>query len=135
MEQPGLAADERYKTHNARGDHQNELDLLIENWCRQYDSTDVLARLESASVPAGRIYRAADMFADPHFADREAIMWMKDPKFGDFPMQNVVPKLSTTPGSIRTLGPELGEQNQEVYGDLLGLDAQALDRLRLDGVI
>jgi hypothetical protein len=70
------------------------------------------------------IYRAPEMLADPHFNARDAIAWMKHPDFGEFPMQNVVPKLSETPGAVRWLGPELGEHNEEVLHGLLGLDRE-----------
>ena len=61
------------------------------------------------------------MFDDPHFAARDAIVRLAHPDLGDFPVHNVFPKLSETPGAVRHLGPELGEHNDEVYGGLLGL--------------
>jgi formyl-CoA transferase len=57
------------------------------------------------------------------------------PEFGELAMQNVVPKLSATPGAVRTAGPELGQHNDEVYGGLLGLTGQELAGLREKGVI
>ena len=74
-------------------------------------------------MPAGRIFRARDMFADPHFAARNAIVTVAHPDFGELPMQNVAPKLSATPGSVRSAGPALGEHNDEIWGELVGLDA------------
>lgn len=58
------------------------------------------------------------MLADPHYRAREAIIRMAHPEFGDFPMHNVFPKLSETPGEVRTLGPALGRHNAEIYGGL-----------------
>ena len=81
------------------------------------------------------MYRAPEMLADDHFAAREAIVWVDTPDFGAVPMQNVVPKMSNTPGSINWSGPALGEHNDEVFGQILGLSADVLDRLRADGVI
>jgi len=84
--------------------------------------------LHEGGVPAGRIYTAADMLADPHFQAREAIVRVPDPTFGSLAMQNVVPKLSATPGAVRWTGPALGAHNDEVYGELLGLsDAERAD--------
>ncbi|MFI7525336.1 CaiB/BaiF CoA transferase family protein [Nocardia salmonicida] len=130
-----LATDERYSTHNARGARMTELDDLIAAWTATFETEELLAQLHAAGVPAGRIFTARDMFTDPHFAAREAIVRLAHPEFGELPMQNVFPKLSETPGSVRHPGPELGEHNQDVYGGLLGLDEKAIGRLAADGVI
>jgi formyl-CoA transferase len=135
MGAPELAADDRYSTHAARGRNQDELDERIAQWTACRDSAEVLADLHEAGVPAGQIYRAEDMFADPHFAARRAIVRMLHPVLGEFPMPNVTPRLSSTPGAVRRVGPELGEHNDEVYRGILGLDDVALDRLRAGGVI
>ncbi|TDC92603.1 CoA transferase [Saccharopolyspora aridisoli] len=135
MGEPELATGERYGTHDARGENQVELDELIAAWTRGFDATDVLDKLHEAGVPAGRVYTAADMAADPHFAARQAIVRLMHPELGEFPMQNVVPRLSDTPGEVRSLGPELGEHNAEVYGQLLGADEEQLRRWRTDNVI
>ncbi|MCC5578397.1 CoA transferase [Microtetraspora sp. AC03309] len=135
MDRPELAADDRYATHSARGEHMAELDEIIAAWTAGIDAEDLLARLNEGGVPAGRIYRAEDMFADPHFAAREAIVRVPHPDFGELAMQNVVPKLSATPGSVRSVGPALGQHNEEVYRGLLGLTDADLARLSGDGVI
>ncbi|MEV0971206.1 CaiB/BaiF CoA transferase family protein [Microtetraspora glauca] len=135
MDRPELAADDRYATHSARGEHMAELDEIIAAWTAGIDADDLLARLNEGGVPAGRIYRAEDMFADPHFAAREAIVRVPHPDFGELAMQNVVPKLSATPGSVRSVGPALGQHNEEVYRGLLGLTDADLARLSGDGVI
>ncbi|MEV4646415.1 CoA transferase [Saccharopolyspora sp. NPDC049357] len=135
MGEPELATGERYGTHDARGENQVELDELIAAWTRGFDAADVLDKLHEAGVPAGRVYTAADMTADPHFAARQAIVRLMHPELGEFPMQNVVPRLSDTPGEVRSLGPELGEHNAEIYGRLLGADEEQLRRWRADNVI
>jgi formyl-CoA transferase len=135
MDQPGLAADPRYATHSARGAAMAELDTLIAAWTSTLPADGLLARLHEGGVPAGRIFRAADMLADPHFAAREAIITVPHPDFGDLPMHNVAPKLSRTPGAVRTAGPGLGEHNDQVWGGLLGLDPAELARLRAARVI
>ena len=75
------------------------------------------------------------MFADPHFAAREAIVRLAHPDLGEFAMHNVAPKLSGTPGRVRHVGPELGEHNEEIYHGLLGLDDDSMSSLRSAGVI
>jgi formyl-CoA transferase len=126
MDRPELAEDPRYATHSARGQSQQELDDLIAEWTRTMSSDVVLELMETHAVPAGRIYRAPEMLEDPHFAARESIVRLQHRDFGEFPLQNVAPKLSDTPGKVRWLGPELGEHNQEILGDMLGLDDERI---------
>ena len=137
MGEPALAHDPRYSNHQARGARQQELDELVGRWTATLTTHEVLAilaRPESA-VPSGLIYRAPDMLADPHFIAREAIVTTTHPQFGELRMQNVVPKLSATPGRIRTAAPELGQHNDEIYGRLLGLAPERYAALRLAKVI
>jgi formyl-CoA transferase len=75
------------------------------------------------------------VYEDRHFREHEAVAEVVDPVLGRVAMQGVVPKLSGTPGSIRTTGPELGEANEEVYGGLLGHSAEELRVWREQAVI
>ena len=135
MNQPELADDDRYASHGARGVHAEELDAVIANWTADHEADVLLDKLAAAGVPAGRIYQAKDMLADPHFAAREAIVRVAHPEFGDVAMQGVFPRLSKTPGQVRHPGPRLGEHNDEVYRGLLGLGDDELAHLRGVGVI
>jgi formyl-CoA transferase len=135
MGQPELAYDERYATHGGRGANAEELDQLIATWSAKQPAASLLAELHENGIPAGLIYRAADMLTDPHFAARNAIMRLLHPEFGEIPMQNVVPQLSETPGAVRSLGPTLGEHNAEVYRGLLKLTRAQTLELANAGVI
>lgn len=135
MGAPEFSEDERFATHGARGANMEELDHLIANWSSQHPADQLLQLLHDGGVPAGRIYRAKDMLADPHFAAREAIIRTMHPEFGEFAMQNVVPKLSRTPGQVRHVGPKLGQDNDDIYRGLLGLDDQQIAGLAASGVI
>jgi formyl-CoA transferase len=135
MRRPDLVTDERYATHSARGANMAELDSLIGAWTAGFDADDLLRTLHDNGVPAGRIYRAKDMFADPHFAARQAIVRLAHPDFGEIAMQNVFPKLSASPGEVRAVGPALGADNDRIYRGLLGLHDDELDRLSKAGVI
>jgi crotonobetainyl-CoA:carnitine CoA-transferase CaiB-like acyl-CoA transferase len=95
----------------------------------------VLDLCEKHGVPAGNIYRAPEMIADPHFAAREALVEMDHPQHDNFVMQNVAPKLSATPGSVETIGPELGAHNEAIYGELLGMDSAQRADLEARGII
>jgi formyl-CoA transferase len=135
MGRPELADEERYATHGARGASMAELDELIGVWTAQRKADELLELLAAQGVPAGRIYRAKDMLADPHFAARESIVRVPHPQFGELAMQNVFPRLSETPGRVRHAGPELGEHNDDVYRGLLGLGDDELEGLRREGVL
>jgi formyl-CoA transferase len=135
MGQPELAQDPRYATHGARGAHQQELDALVERWTQSLTTQDALAAMDEHGVPAGLIYRAPEMLEDPHFKAREAIVSVPHPDFGELRMQNVAPKLSETPGSVRSPSPELGQHNDEVYLQLLGLTREHYSQLKSRKVI
>ncbi len=135
MGRPELADDPRYATHGARGEHQIELDGLIAEWTATLSAADLHALLVEHQIPTGRIFRAPEMLEDPHFAARQAIVRLLHPELGELPMQNVAPKLSASPGSLRWVGPELGQHNQEVLQGLLGLSAADLERYAASGVV
>jgi formyl-CoA transferase len=135
MGRPELADDERFATHGARGTNAEELDDLIGAWTSGHNSAPLLALLHENGIPAGLTYRARDMLTDPHYKAREAIIRMAHPDFGDFPMHNVFPKLSGTPGEVRTLGPSLGQHNPEIYGTLLGMSLEEITALQKAGTI
>ena len=135
MGQSELADDPRFLTHVARGENQAELDALVSAWSLQMTCAELEAICEGHGVPCGRIYRAPDMMADPHFAAREAIVTLEHPALGPFPMPNVFPKLSGTPGNVRWTGPELGSHTNEVLADMLGYDAESISTLKSSGVI
>jgi len=135
MGEPDLADHPDYATHEARGQHMREIDDRIAQWTSALGADEVVARLEAAGVPASKMYSARDMMNDPHFAARGNIVTLPHRTLGDFPMQGVVPRLTGTPGSVRTLGPDLGEHNAEIYGERLGRTPEQLAQLAADGVI
>ena len=135
MARPELAADPRYATHIARGEHQTELDALIARWTCTKTVAELEALMIAHSVPAGRVYRGPEMLADPHFAAREALAQVPHPELGEVTMQAPMPKLSANPSTIRRPAPQrVGEHNAEVYG-ALGLDDAALADLAKRGII
>ncbi len=91
--------------------------------------------MREASVPAGKLFTAEDMLSDEHYAARQNVVEVEDPEIGPFPMQNVVPRLTETPGEVRWTGPALGQHNDEVYGGLLKLDEEERAGLRERGIV
>lgn len=136
MNRPDLIDDERYRDHNARGANMEDLDALIGAWTSGFSSDELLTLLHAAGIPAGLIYTAPDMLADPHFAAREAIISVASQALGrDISMQNVFPRLSETPGRVRHVGRERGADNHDVYGGLLGLTTDEIAELEANGII
>ncbi len=132
---PEWAEEDRYATHHARGENMAELDEKISAWTRERSVEEVLDAMAEAGVPSGKVFTAKDMVEDEHYAARENVVTVEDPEIGAFPMQNVVPRLSDTPGEVRWTGPTLGQHNEEIYGDVLGLDAKELAELQERGTI
>jgi crotonobetainyl-CoA:carnitine CoA-transferase CaiB-like acyl-CoA transferase len=129
-----LADDPRLARNDGRAQHTEMLDEAISTWTRGHDLEQVLAVLEAAEVPSGRIYTAADIHADPHYRAREMIEphALPDGKTLDFP--GIVPKLSATPGTTKWVGPALGEHTQDVLRSV-GVDARAYAELKAQGVV
>jgi succinyl-CoA--D-citramalate CoA-transferase len=132
---PEWAESERYATHNARGENQEELDERISAWTKEHAAEEVLKTMREASVPAGKLFTAKDMVEDPHYEARENVVTVEDPEMGPFPMQNVVPRLTETPGKVRWTGPALGQHNDEVFGKLLKLSEEEQSGLRERGIV
>ena len=135
MGQDALCDDPRFATHAARVEHQDALYALIADWAARLTSDSVMAQLVAADIPASPVMSIADIAADRHFRDRGTIVPVQDEDYGEVLMAAPIPRLSDTPGSIRSLGPKLGEGNDAIYGGLLGMSREEIDRLRDAGVI
>ncbi len=107
---PGLADNSR------RAARADELDAAITAWTVQRPVDEVVRVLQAVSVPAGRIYTVADIAADPHYRARQMIERITTADGLALEVPGICPKLSATPGAIRTLAPALGEHTAEVLG-------------------
>jgi crotonobetainyl-CoA:carnitine CoA-transferase CaiB-like acyl-CoA transferase len=132
---PDLPGDPRFEDNPRRVDNAPQLDAIMADWFQRFCLDEAMAILEQNDVVAGPVYDIRRIFEDPHYAAREDIVEIEDPELGTVRMQNVTPKLSRTPGRVRFAGGKLGEHNQEVYGDRLGLSLEEIDRLHEEGVI
>ena len=136
MGQSELSSDERFSTHTARGKNMELLDSIINEWTKTLTVAEVASLMEKHAVPAGKIFRAPEMLEDPQYAARESIVDVPSERWPNLKMQNVFPKMSKTQGEIRWPGVDvLGAHNEEVYGELLGLDEQQLQALREKSII
>ena len=135
MQREDMATDPRFATHVARGERQSELDEMIAAWSGLHTAEALEQMLENAGVPAGRIYRAPEILADPHVQARQAIIRVLHDEYGELAMQNVVPRLSDTPGQVRHAAPALGSDTSQVLREILNLDDMAQQGLRARKVI
>jgi formyl-CoA transferase len=134
IERPDLGDDPALAQNDGRVANVERIDAAISAWTEQRSLDEVLAHLNEARIPAGKIYDVADIAADPHYRAREMIV---DSALADgTPVQvpGVLPKLNATPGTIRTLAPELGQHTDEVLATL-GLDDAKRAALRERGII
>jgi crotonobetainyl-CoA:carnitine CoA-transferase CaiB-like acyl-CoA transferase len=131
---PDLAEDTRLARNDGRAQHTEMLDDAIGGWTRQHDLEQVLATLEAAAVPSGRIYTAADIHADPHYRARDMIESHTLPNGQPLDFPGIVPKLSATPGETKWIGPALGEHTREVLA-CLGIGDGTFAELKAQGVV
>jgi crotonobetainyl-CoA:carnitine CoA-transferase CaiB-like acyl-CoA transferase len=132
---PDLLEDERFKDNTGRVRHREELDAILSEWMAARSEQAILERLGVSGAVAGPVYDVPRILNDPHYAERQDVIAVRDPDLGDLQMVGVVPKFSATPGAVTHPGPRLGEHNREIYGDWLGLDDTALARLAEEGVV
>ena len=133
---PELADDERFATHLARGDNQDEIEGIIATWARERDASEIDRVLNEAGVICGPIYTIEDIFQDPQYRARDMLLEQVDPEFGPYVGPGIVPKLTRTPGAVRWSATwDEGSHNEEVYGGLLGLSDDELTELREEGVL
>ena len=130
---PDLAQDPSLAHNDGRVARTGEIEKVIGDWVAAHDLAHVLAVLERADVPSGKIYDIADIAKDAHYAAREMIAEhrLKDGKSVKLP--GIVPKLSATPGATRWVGPELGAHTAEVLG-ALGYSEEQQRELKKRGV-
>jgi len=131
---PDMATDPRLATNAGRVEHEEEIDQALSAWCASLDSVQALDLLEQAGVPAGPIYNAADMLADPHFQER-ALFEQVEINGKPLKIPAILPKLTGTPGRTAWPGPEVGAHNDEVLRQGLGLSEQDYAALTRAGVI
>ena len=132
---PELAEQEWFANHTGRLQHQDELDEVIGAWVAERDADEVVATFGAAGAAIAPILDIAGIFEDPQYAHNESVTTVEDPVLGPVRMQNLVGRLSATPGQVRTTGPALGRHNEEILGGLIGYGEAELRHMAEEGVI
>ncbi len=131
---PELLEEAWFASGRGRAQHADVLDAAVGSWVAERDADEVIAAFGEAQAAVAPIYDIRDVMADPQYAALDSIVSVPDPDFGSVRMQNVLFRLSGTPGKIHWTGAPLGAHNEEVYGPL-GIDADQLRELRRRGVV
>ena len=130
---PEWAHDERYATLAARKEHEDELERGIEEWTSARSPEEVMATLQSAGVPAAVVQNARDCLeGDPHLREREYYVYLEHPEAGRTAYDGPGFRLSKTPAQYRTPAPCLGEHNQQVAKEILGLSDDEIADLMVE---
>jgi len=129
---PELGSDERFKHVSARLQRREEVNGIIGAWVGERTVASVVEALgpAGAGVPCSPVYTVDQLVSHPQLLARGMIQRLAHPVLGELLVPGVVPKLSETPGEIRSYGPDLGQHNDDVYGTLLGLSPEERQRLR-----
>jgi crotonobetainyl-CoA:carnitine CoA-transferase CaiB-like acyl-CoA transferase len=131
---PDLVDNPRYRTNADRVQHAEELDAIIGAFVAQRTQAENVEYFEQAEVTIGPIYDISQIVEDPHVIAREILADYPDAEIGAFPMHHVVPRLTGTPGSIRTPAPRIGEHNRALLAEI-GVDEPAYARLLAAGAV
>ncbi|HUA94327.1 MAG TPA: CaiB/BaiF CoA-transferase family protein, partial [Acidimicrobiales bacterium] len=135
MERPDLLDDPRFATLADRAAHGDEINGLVAGWVASMDADEVERRCVACDVPVGQAYTAADVFADPHMAERGDLVTVDDPVIGPVRQQAPFPRWSGELPSPPSGAPRLGQHNREVWCGLVGLSPDELAELEKKGVI
>jgi len=131
---PDLHDDPMLGSNDGRVRRNAVLDDAISAWTSRRTLDEILALLDAADIPAGRIYSVADIVEDPHYSAREMILSTELPGHIAVKMPGIVPKLSDTPGAVKWPGPTLGQHTGEVL-NALGFTEADIARLRRTGAV
>lgn len=130
-----LNGDERFKNDMLRSLNGVLIDPIAQEWAEQQTCAEIIKTLLAARVACARVNTADKLLTDPQSIASGMVVQVDHPELGTIPLPGIPMKLSRTPGSIRSLAPKLGQHNEEVYRDLLGLNPDELDQLRKEGII
>ncbi len=130
MGKPELGEDERFATHNARGENEDLLDEVIGEWAARHTAEELDRIVNDAGVVCARVYSAADVYADPYFRERGLLVEHEDEVHGTVTVPGIVPKLSATPGGIRQPARWTVGADTDAVLEELGLEADDIADLR-----
>jgi len=132
---PPWAEDKRFATLTGRLENAEELNMLVEDWTREHTAREAMALLQRQGVAAGVVQSASDLAEDPQLKRRDFFIELDHPELGKTMSDAVPVRLSDTPAKYTRAAPTLGQDNDYVYGELLGLSPAELTELKKQGII
>jgi len=135
MDNASLAEDERFKDLPSRARNSDVLDDIVSAWTGTLDVATIEARLIEAGIPASKVFTIADVFRDPHYRFREALVKVKADQLGDVTLAAPTPKLSRTPGAIHHVGRAPGQDSRAVLSEIGGFSRAEIDALIAEGSV
>ena len=135
MGREDLIGEQRYATRENRTKNMDEVDGLVQAWCKEKTVEEVFAILKKFQVPCSPLPTFDQVASDPQLLSRDMIVEVDQPVSGKVKLIGSVYKMSKTPGDRKKRAPEVGEHNEEVYSGLLGIDAEEIRKLKEESVI
>lgn len=135
MGREDMLTDERFYTNAVRLENFDLTNGIVADWVKTKNRDELLEYLDEHGVPVSPIYSIKDIFENEQYKARENIVEVEHPRLGKMKMPGIVPKFSETPGSIRNIGPDVGENNEEILKDLVGLSDEEIEKLEKDNII
>jgi len=135
MNRTELADADKFGSTQARLAASAKLDSIVQAWTLGMSTEELVSYCAEHDVPCASVNTIEQIFSDEHIASRDNLLKVAHEILGNVTVPGVLPRLSSTPGHVRSLGPGLGSANEEVYGQGLGFDAARLAQLRESGVI
>lgn len=132
---PELAKDPKFRDNRSRVANIEELDKLIAEWMGRHTEEEIIRAFEKVEGAIAPIYDITRILEDPQFKARETVTSVNDPVLGKTLMQNLIPKMSMTPGKIRWTGAAKGAHNHEIYRKRLGISESEFSQLTAEGVV
>lgn len=134
LERPDMITDPRFTDMVGRLEHQDDIQVVIEEKLKDYTMQEAVEFLLSKGIPAGPIYDIRQILADPQVKEREMFVQMQHPTLGEITVNGCAIKLDDTVPSVRTPAPALGQDNRAIYEELLGLTEEEFSALNEKGV-
>jgi crotonobetainyl-CoA:carnitine CoA-transferase CaiB-like acyl-CoA transferase len=135
MGEPSWGQDPRFATPNGRLEHCEELDRLVEAWTAQHEAEPAADTLQKAGVPAGVVQNCLDLHQDPRLEAWNMFQYLEHKEMGPSPYEGHQFRLSKTPGELRWAAPIMGQHNEYVFKDILGLSQEEIAKLTEEKVI
>jgi len=135
MGREDLLSNDRLKSVSDRIHHKEEINLIVQEWATKFERDELIELFDNHGIPCAPIQDVSDIVRDEHLKQRKQIVKVKHPKAGDVAMSGVTIKLSDSPGEIRYGIPLIGQHNDEIYLEELGLNIEKYEEMKSKGVI